>query len=190
MIILISKYIIDYYGDSSTNQELQVIDTIKLVSKSLTTFVFTFGLWSVLRASLCSLAGHCWCHQHSLGCTGTGASTGCWLAPDQGADRQPPAAAALLLNPVISLYIFCSYSNVVFVGNRSCSRALDWVYWSSISGSSRNSGQPSHYYPNLPPYYIIWLLYLPECLLALAVHYTYLKWQYRHCQLCQTAVPN
>ena len=122
MIILISKYIIDYYGDSSTNQELQVIDTIKLVSKSLTTFVFTFGLWSVLRASLCSLAGHCWCHQHSLGCTGTGASTGCWLAPDQGADRQPPAAAALLLNPVISLYIFCSYSNVVFVGNRSCSR--------------------------------------------------------------------
>ena len=44
MIILISKYIIDYYGDSSTNQELQVIDTIKLVSKSLTTFVFTFGL--------------------------------------------------------------------------------------------------------------------------------------------------
>ena len=100
-------------------------------SRSSTASVFAFGLWRVLRASLRgALAGAI-----SIGWAApaprAGAGTGCWRAPEPGADGHPPAAALpkQLCCQWILLYL-CKYTVATvilnFVGNGRCSRALDW----------------------------------------------------------------
>ena len=84
-------------------------------------------------------ARFCENHQHWLGgAAGAGTSgrpaldpsTGCGRAPEPGATGQPPAPALPQLCCQWILFYLCIYTVATvmldFVGNRRCSRALDW----------------------------------------------------------------
>ena len=95
-----------------------------------------------------------------------GAGLGPWRAPEPGADGKPPAAAfaraALLsINPVIPWFTVATVM-LNFVGNRRCSRALDWsakaVCWAE-AGFRVKQTIINHFYVILHHYFLL----CPHC---------------------------